>query len=261
MASNISYIEEVPRKDLTVPQIRLKIIHLNLDDRGRSLTPPPLPAGEGSSTVQRYTRQPLLRRRLHKLNSYGHLLNNVQHDSGLEHHTEQRKRNTTTYSQRSFKNNNSDTGYENMNTEHPHEDDSVFMVFVKGMNNYLCADRDKIINTVVHLLNKHAVSVATKEHLLFANRKDLPPKSTLNHMLVKGALLIMNELLDQGVLDISQRGVVQVGQCLTFSLYFQKNLQQLSRNAWNSSYAQVIRDAWMSFGCLGAVLLISSMRQ
>nr|XP_045612924.1 uncharacterized protein LOC123767347 [Procambarus clarkii]XP_045612934.1 uncharacterized protein LOC123767347 [Procambarus clarkii] len=253
MDSNVSCIEEIPRKALTVPQIRLKIIHLNLDDRGRSLTPPPPTAGE-SSLVQSYTRHQLLRKRLHKLNSYGHLLR----DQGLE-----RQDGDVASSPCPPENDlcDTDSKSEVNNNDLSYEEDSVFTFFVKGMNNYLSADRDKILNAIVQLLNKHTVSVATKEHLLFGNRTPLPPKSTFNHILVKSTLLLMNELVDQDVLDISQRSIVQLGQCLTFSLYFHKNLQQLGRSAWHSSYAQVMRDAWMSFGCLGAVLIISSMRQ
>ncbi|KAG7155333.1 hypothetical protein Hamer_G024378 [Homarus americanus] len=269
MDTTVSCIEEIPRKDLLIPQIRLKIIHLNLDERGRSLTPP-LPS-EGS-VVQRYVRQPLPRKHLHQLKSYGHLLSDPHHYQGVGSNGCPRKKqsNGALPSQNSLADDstysrNVGSHSEENGNKYPLEDESVYVIFMKGMNNFQCIDKDKILSTIVQLVNNHAVSVATKEYSIFNKQRGLSPKSTLNHFLVQSALLVLNELVDEGVLDISRRDVAQLGQCITFSLYFHKTLQQLGRSAWHSAwhsaFSQIIRDAWMSFGCLGAVFIISAMRQ
>lgn len=270
MASTVTCIEEIPSNDFKVPQICLKIISLNLNDRGESLTPPPPPlsASAESGALKPYVHPPaIVRRQLHKLQSYDHLLYDL-------HQSYMRKMGYSSRSRQSAPRNkpsldsssgdSSDNHWDNkaQSSEQQLPDyNATYVFFIKGMNNIVCGDRQKMISTIVHLLNKHVVSVGMKEHKLLQNGRPLHPKSTLKHALVQSALLAINEVIDQGVLDISRMGTVQVGQCLAFSVFFHKNVLHLGRQAWDSAYAHMIREAWMSFGCVGAVVFLSSMRQ
>lgn len=256
MYSSVTHTEEITRMDLMVPEIRLKIIHLNLNDRGESLTPPPPAAAEGS-VLQRYARLSMVRKRLHKLESYDHLLHQLRQGWPLSTPAE-----GMVPSQCCSKNVvcAKDSPDEVKDKDRLTDEDSVFRVFMKGIHK-LCVDREKILSTILQLLNRHTVSVALKEHLLFGKTKTLSNSSTLNHILLQSVLMAMNELVDEGVLDISRRDMVRLGQCFTFSLFFHKTLRQLGRDTWHNTYAQVFRDAWMSFGCLGAMFIVSSMRK
>lgn len=123
------------------------------------------------------------------------------------------------------------------------------------------SDGHKVIQTIVKLLDKHAESLLDKEHLQLLTGRTTSQESAVNRMVKRSVLLALNELADEGVLDITRRQMVALAQCLTVTVMFRGNLMELGRQVWNSSYAQAFRDAWMSFGCLGAVFLISSIRQ
>ncbi|KAK4306758.1 hypothetical protein Pmani_021418 [Petrolisthes manimaculis] len=138
--------------------------------------------------------------------------------------------------------------------------DSVFVIFVQGMNNIMKRDGQKIIQTIVKLLDKNAEVLLEKDHQLSTD-STTSQEMTVNNVVKYSVLHALNELVDEGVLDISRSQLVAMAQCLTVTVMFRGNLTELGRQVWNSSYAQVFRDAWMSFGCLGAVFLISAIRQ
>ncbi|XP_071534910.1 uncharacterized protein [Panulirus ornatus] len=210
MYSSVNHIEEIPRTDYMVPEIRLKIIHLNLNERGESLTPPPRAAGEGC-VLQRYARQPVVRKRLHKLESYDHLLHQLRRGwpagcdkrllvnppggvMPLQHCHE---------SDPYAKDSPSPVKHEERGID---DDYGVFRHFVKGIHK-LSDDGESLSSTIVRLLNRHTLAVAKKEQLLFET-ETLSNKSTLNDIIFQSALMAMNELLDDGALDITRRDML-----------------------------------------------------
>lgn len=136
----------------------------------------------------------------------------------------------------------------------------MYLFFVEGFKNVVRGDEEQMLRTILELLNEQAVSVARHEPL-FLCENNSSREQPLQHAALHGALMALNEVLDPGVLDISRSGMVGLGQCLTVTIYFHDHLATLSRYAWHSSYAQVLRDAWMGFGCVGAMVIMSSMRQ
>ena len=246
MATTVNQVEEIPRTDSTVPQICLRIINLNLDERGRSLSPP----SRRSSKVK--TRcsadQRVARRRIHKLRSYEHLVRDLPL-------ARRDKRPAPCQTQ-------ADSGgrWAGVPSSGSHEVNGSVYLFVQRFKNVLNGDEEQMLKTILEFLNEQAVSVARHEPLYLCEDKSSQGQS-LQHVALHGALLALNEVLDPGVLDISRSGIVGIGQCLTVTIYFHDHLAALGRSAWQSSYAQVLRDAWMGFGCVGAMVIMSSMRQ
>lgn len=240
MASSVTQVEEIQRPDPeAVPQICLKIISLNINERSRSLSPPP---STGEAAVRRNAAQRLSRRRMHKLRSYEHLVRDLPlprrdrrraapHGAGLP----------------------GKGGHDS--------EDSVYLFFVQGFRNAVKGDQEQMLRTIVELLSDNAVSVARHEPLFLSEGEDrAPPSQAVQHVALHGALLALNEALDPGVFDISRPGMVGLGQGLTVVIFFHEHLAALSHHVWNSPYAQALRDAWMGFGCLGAMVIMSSMR-
>lgn len=244
MADTDSQIEEIPRSDTAVPDIRLKIINLNISGRGRSLSPPQRDSGKKSK--RRCADQRLARRRIHKLRSYEHLVR----DLPLARRDKRSKPCQT----------HIDSGGSRAGVPGDEGGDSVYLFFVQGFKNVVQGDEEQMLSTILELLSEQAVSVARHEPL-FLCEDNLSREQPLQHAALHGALLALNEVLDPGVLDISRSSMVGLGQCLTVTVYFHDQLAALSRHAWYSSYAKVLRDAWMGFGCVGAMVIMSSMRQ
>lgn len=236
MASSVTQVEEVTRPEPdAVPQICLKIISLNINERSRSLSPPP----RTEDASRRSAAQRLSRRRLHKLRSYEHLVRDLPlarrdkrraapRGAGLPGHG---------------------------------GEDSVYLFFVQGFRNAVSGDQEEMLRTILDLLGDNAVSVARHEPLLLCDREVRDgPGGAAQHVALHGALLALNEVLDPGVFDISRPGMVGLGQCVTVTIFFHEHLAALAHHAWHSPYAQALRDAWMGFGCLGAMVIMSSMR-
>lgn len=263
-----------------MPRIRLQIIHLNLNDRGRSISST---AGGGATgeALKQFNPKPIVLKRLHKLQSFDHFLKDSRNNrasSGL--HQDLCSSSTPSYTHPQNENvgesesvsdsnisdcisdgNLSDCISDGKDTKIPQEDEeeSVFVFYVRGLNSAIKGDKDQILGTIVQLLNRHAVSVATTEHNLLC-RPTSSAKSTLKHICLQTGMLAMSELLDGGMLDVSSNCMMGAAQCLTFTLYFNKRLTVIGRNIWNSRITQFLSDSWMSFGCV-AVVAISASRQ
>lgn len=244
MASSVTQVEEIQRPDPdAVPQICLKIISLNINERSRSLSPP---HRKGSGAARRSAAQRVSRCRLHKLRSYDHLVRDLplpRRDKRAAH----------TASGRHGVGVPGAGGHDG--------EDSVYVFFVQGFRNAFKGDEEQMLRTIVELLGEQAVSVARHEPLFLREDEARPPGYAVPHVALHGALLALNEVLDPGVFDISRPGMVGLGQCLTVTIFFHDHLAALSHHAWHSPYAQALRDAWMGFGCLGAMVIMSSLRQ
>lgn len=248
MANSVTEVEETQRPEPAIPQIRLKIINLNLNERNRSLSPPPR---HSSKTAERRSAdQRLARRRIHKLRSYEHLVRDLPLARRDKH-----------FAPRQTHGNPASRG---AGTPESHDaESSLYLFFVQGFKNAVNGDQEEMLKTILELLNdqvvEQAVSVARQEPL-FLCEDSASRGQPLQHAALHGTLLALNEVMDPGVLDISRSGIVGIGQCLTVTIYFHDQLAALARSAWHSHYAQVLRDAWMGFGCVGAMVVMSSMR-
>ncbi|XP_027227571.1 uncharacterized protein [Penaeus vannamei] len=247
MASTTCQIEEIPREELSVPQIHLQIIHLNSSS---------LNGDASGGSLQQFNRKPIVLKRLHKLQSFDYLLQESNEDhasSGLRSHLQNRRG-----SSRKAKSVDNDEKSENIGSiPHREDDESVYVLFVKGLNSTLAGDKDKILKSLAQMLNKHTVSVAANEYKLFCRPSSSSTKSTLKHVCLHTGMLAVNEMLDEGAVDVSRYGLVGAAQCLALTLYFNKNLASMGRNVWNSRVAQFLTDTWMSFGCVAAVVIAS----
>ena len=249
MASSVTEVEEIKRPEPAMPQIRLKIINLNLNERGRSLSPPSRHSGKAAE--RRSADQRLARRRIHKLRSYEHLVRDLplaRRDKPLA------PRQTHV-----------NPGSRGTGAPGSHDaEGSLYLFFVQGFKNAVNGDQEEMLKTILELLNDQvvdqAVSVARQEPL-FLCEDSSSRGQPLQNAALHGALLALNEVMDPGVLDISRSAMVGIGQCLTVTLYFHDQLAALTRSAWHSHYAQVLRDAWMGFGCVGAIVIMSMRQQ
>lgn len=241
MASSVTQVEEIKRPDPdAVPQICLKIISLNINERSRSLSPP---SHTGEGAARRSAAQRFSRRRIHKLRSYEHLVRDLPL-------TRRDKRRAAPHG----------AGLPGKGGHG--SEDSVYLFFVQGFRNAVKGDEEQMLRTILDLLGDNAVSVARHEPLLLCDKEvRSPPGHAAQHVALHGALLALNEVLDPGVFDISRSGMVGLGQCVTVTIFFHDHLAALSHHAWHSPYAKALRDAWMGFGCLGAMVIMSSMRQ
>lgn len=263
MASTTCQIEEIPREGPSVPQIRLQIIHLDFNEQTKSFSSSVGGDAATEGSLQQFVRKPVLLKRLHKLQSFDHLLQEplkVKKSSGLSKNftNVQGKKDRKIEYEKSR-----ETKEEEKNNgalPQKDEDESVYVVFVKGMNGAFVGDQKKILSKLVHVLNNHAVSVATNEHKLFCRPRSSSTKATLKHICLRTGLLAMNEILDDGGADVSKYGLVGVAQCLALTLCLNKNVASVGRRVWNSRVAQLLSDSWISFGCVAAVV-ISTSRQ
>lgn len=247
MASSVTKVEEIQRPDLeAVPQIRLKIISLNINERSRSLSPP---SRMSEGAVRRSAAQRISRRHIHKLRSYDHLVRDLPIPRRAKRAT-------------ALHNAGSGRRGAGLSGSGSHEgEESVYLFFVQGFRNAVKGDQEEMLRTILELLSDQAVSVARHEPLFLCEKEVRSPHGhAVQHAALHGALLALNEALDPGVFDISRSGMVGLGQCLTVTIFFHDHLAVLSHHAWNSPYIQALRDAWMGFGCLGA-MVIMSMRQ
>ncbi|XP_066957179.1 uncharacterized protein [Macrobrachium rosenbergii] len=269
-----SGIEEIQRKDLAPPQIRLKIISLNLNDKGQTVAPPPQPPTQSQSngSLVPYIRKPLVLKKTQKLRSFEHMLQAIE---GKQRASSPAGRDRKVPSdvpngniscnghcarQETF-DKESQTDHTPDNNDQSDDDDPTYVIFIRGMNKAFTANQQEIVNTVVNLLNKHVISVSAKEHKLFAKSRKRPSADCVNHIVLKGALMAINELVDDGVLEVTPNGLILLTQGLTFTICLHRTLAQFAKDIWNSRHAEFIRDAWMSFGGLAAVLVMSATRQ
>lgn len=249
MASATCQIEEIPREE-SVPQIHLQIIHLNSSSLNGNVT---------GGALQQFNRKPIVLKRLHKLQSFDYLLQESiegHASSGLRPHLQNRRGS----SRKTKSVDSGEKSKDNGSIPHAEGDESVYVLFVKGLNSTLTGDKDKILKSLAQVLNKHTVSVAANEYKLFCRPRSSSAKSTLKHICLHTGMLAVNEMLDEGIMDVSRYGLVGAAQCLALTLYFNKNLASMGRNVWNSRVAQFLTDTWMSFGCVAAVV-ISASRQ
>ncbi|KAK7077495.1 hypothetical protein SK128_026423 [Halocaridina rubra] len=271
MACATTVIEEIPRREVAPPQIRLQIISLNLNDRGKSVTPPPpRTRNNEEKTLLPYVHKPLVLKRMHKLQSFDHMLQAIEENKCSDKNNipsmdipngNLHSKRKTFKKQRTFDKESQTENFPQGGKPYCHDNDSTYIIFVKGMNEVFTCDIDKVVNTIVNLLNKHVVNVTKREHKLFMKEKRISSKDAVNQIILKGAMLALDELVHEGILDITPQGYVQIAQGVTFALCFHKTLLQFGKNIWNSKQAEFIRDAWISFGGLAAVLVMSATRQ
>lgn len=231
---------------MSVPQIHLQIIHLNSSSLNGDAT---------GSALQEFTRKPIVLKRLHKLKSFDYLLQEPKEDnasSGLRQHIQNKR------SSQKKKRVENEKAKDNGGVPHSKDGESVYVFFVKGLNSALTGDKDKILENIAQVLNKHTVSVAANEYKLFCRPRSLSSKATMKHICLHTGMLAVSEMLDEGVMDVSRYGLVGAAQCLFLTLYFNKNIISMGRNAWNSRIAQFLTDTWMSFGCVAAVMISAS---
>ncbi|XP_068215248.1 uncharacterized protein [Palaemon carinicauda] len=266
-----SGIEEIPRKDLAPPQIRLKIISLNLNDRGQSGTPPTHPSTPSNGSLVPYIRKPLVLRKTQKLRSFDHMLQAIEGKPSVVPPTSNKAAGNTPNGNipcngnctrsKTFDKESQTECMSNDSDPSNDEGDPTYVIFVRGMSNAFSGNKQEILNSIVNLLNKHVVSVSSKEHKLFGKSRKRPSRDCVNQIVLKGALMAINELVEDGVLEMTPNGLILVAQGLTFTICLHRTLGQFAKDIWNSRHAEFIRDAWMSFGGLAAVLVMSATRQ
>lgn len=221
-------------------------------------------------TLLPYVHKPLVLKKVHKLRSFAHLLQAVDYKTCAGSGSIPRKHapngnvpSTDSSSEyTTFEKESQTDGNGSEERGGPfHGHDSTYIIFIKGMNNVFTADKEEVVNAVLNLVNKHVISISSREHKLFGKEKKVPSKTTAKHIILKGALLAINELVDEGVLNITPHGLVHIAQGVAFTMYFHKTLIQFGKDIWNGKHAEFIRDAWLSFGGLAAVIVMSATRQ